>query len=358
MRLALDARWLQQPLHGIARYTLNLIQSLPLKRGDSLLLLYNRLDFTPFERPGLIWIDCNTPLFAASEPLRISHLLRRLKPDLLHVPAYWMPYAPACPWVMTIHDLIHLTEPGLKYRLYYAWLRRRIRAAAGVMTVSRASVAQLRDWAGIQAELSYPGVEASYRPGPPRPEALASLGITRPFFLYVGNPKPHKQADLALRASAALDLPHQLVTLGIPATDQPGHLALRGLPEDLMPLLYRSATALLLPSLAEGFGLPGAEATACACPVLASDLAVFREVLPAATLLPATDAAAWSQAMEALLRQPPPAALLTQAATEAQQRFSCRQLGEGSRAFYQRALSQPGSAQQNRSKWLQGSRSE
>jgi glycosyltransferase involved in cell wall biosynthesis len=42
--------------------------------------------------------------------------------------------------------------------------------------------------------------------------------------------------------------------------------------------VYRRAALLLLPSDAEGFGLPVIEALACGTPALASDIAVLREV--------------------------------------------------------------------------------
>ena len=44
--------------------------------------------------------------------------------------------------------------------------------------------------------------------------------------------------------------------------------------------LYRQAQALVLPSLFEGFGLPIVEAAHYQCPLLLSDIAVFREIAP------------------------------------------------------------------------------
>ena len=339
MPIALDARWLQQPLHGIARYTLNLLRYLPLDSRQPLLVLYNREDFEPaaeegLERPGLIWIDCRIPLFAKEEAWAMTRLLRRLKPRLLHVPAYWKPYASPSPWLMTVHDLIHLDEPKLKYRMYYRWLCQQLRSAAAVITVSQASALGIKAWSGVDAEVTYPGVEARYRPGPPEPDALSEWGVRCPFFLYVGNPKPHKRAELALQASALLRAPHQLVSVGLPASGQADHLALQAVPEALMPTLYRTAVALLLPSRAEGFGLPGAEATACACPVLATDLPVLREVVPAAVHLP-PDPSAWAQAMARVLDQPPE---LIDAALEARRRFGCEELGQRTAAIYRQVL--------------------
>ncbi len=68
--------------------------------------------------------------------------------------------------------------------------------------------------------------------------------------------------------------------------------------EDRLALL--SGAALLgFPSLAEGFGLPPLEAMACGVPVIASDLAVIREVCgEAAILVPPTDRDALAFEME------------------------------------------------------------
>jgi glycosyltransferase involved in cell wall biosynthesis len=53
---------------------------------------------------------------------------------------------------------------------------------------------------------------------------------------------------------------------------------LSDLTRDELSALYRRARAVLLPSTAEGFGLPLIEALSCGAPVVASDLAVLREV--------------------------------------------------------------------------------
>ncbi len=55
-------------------------------------------------------------------------------------------------------------------------------------------------------------------------------------------------------------------------------------PLDSLISLYQAATALVHPSLAEGFGLPVLEAMASGCPVIASDIAPLREILGSAGL--------------------------------------------------------------------------
>jgi glycosyltransferase involved in cell wall biosynthesis len=59
----------------------------------------------------------------------------------------------------------------------------------------------------------------------------------------------------------------------------PGFIA----PEDL-PLLYAGATALVCPSLAEGFGLPVLEAMACGTPVVSARAGALPEVAGDAAL--------------------------------------------------------------------------
>ncbi|MFQ3577535.1 MAG: glycosyltransferase [Verrucomicrobiia bacterium] len=65
---------------------------------------------------------------------------------------------------------------------------------------------------------------------------------------------------------------------------KPGFIAA----EDL-PLLYRSAEALIFPSLGEGFGLTPMEAMACGCPALVADNTSLREVVTDAAYRFATD---------------------------------------------------------------------
>jgi glycosyltransferase involved in cell wall biosynthesis len=69
--------------------------------------------------------------------------------------------------------------------------------------------------------------------------------------------------------------------------------------------LIRHARALLMPSLAEGFGLPVVEALHVGTPVIASDLPVFREIgQGAARLVDPADRPGWRDATLAALQEP------------------------------------------------------
>jgi glycosyltransferase involved in cell wall biosynthesis len=72
----------------------------------------------------------------------------------------------------------------------------------------------------------------------------------------------------------------------------------------VLAALYRRAVLLLQPSEREGFGLPVAEAMACATPVVGSRIAALIEVGgQAATYCPVGDVQAWVSAISELLHE-------------------------------------------------------
>jgi rhamnosyl/mannosyltransferase len=76
------------------------------------------------------------------------------------------------------------------------------------------------------------------------------------------------------------------------------------LSRSVLAAVYRRAGVLVLPSRAEGFGLPIVEALACGTPVVASDLAVLRETGgDAASYCPVGEVPVWRRTIVALLRE-------------------------------------------------------
>jgi glycosyltransferase involved in cell wall biosynthesis len=76
----------------------------------------------------------------------------------------------------------------------------------------------------------------------------------------------------------------------------------RGLSRAELAALYRNANVVVLPSRAEGFGLPVTEALASGGTVVASDIPVLREVGADAVLYrPVSDLPAWVDAVSQVL---------------------------------------------------------
>ena len=258
--------------------------------------------------------------------------------DLFHIVdhtyAHLVRVAGADRCVVTCHDLDALrpvTEPnGNGNSWLLARMARRILAgfagAAAIACDSAATLdAVLRFHLAPAQRLSVNpnGVADIFSPCPdPDADAqvcslLGSADPHAPEILHVGSTIPRKRIDLLLRIFVALrrELPTaRLIRVGGTFTaaqrrlmDQ---LALPGDSVRILPFLdretlaavYRRAALVLLPSEAEGYGLPALEAMACGTPVLASDIAALREVGgPATAFCPVADVPRWSAALLALL---------------------------------------------------------
>jgi glycosyltransferase involved in cell wall biosynthesis len=157
------------------------------------------------------------------------------------------------------------------------------------------------------------GVHPAFTPGP----AGAAVGDP-PVLLHVGSTISRKRIDVLLDVVAQLRAGAPALRLirvgGAFTAEQAARVRALDLGSAItvMPVLkptelanlYRRATLVLLPSDAEGFGLPVVEAMACGTPVVVSNLAVLREVGgSAASYAPVGDVAAWVRAIRALLAE-------------------------------------------------------
>lgn len=166
------------------------------------------------------------------------------------------------------------------------------------------------------------GTAPEFEPDPPRePVRLAWLdGLDgHPWLLHVGSCIPRKRIDVLLDVLAAVrekfaDV--RLVKIGGDWSqehrDRIARLGLGGSivhAQDLtraeLAEVYRQASVVLVPSEAEGFGLPVIEALACGTPVVASDIPALREAGgPAAVFAPVGDVGTWAAAVSGTLANP------------------------------------------------------
>jgi glycosyltransferase involved in cell wall biosynthesis len=248
---------------------------------------------------------------APLDPWKLRAQLREHAVDFFFSPGFNAPAAPSCPFAFCLHDLIHLRVPKWSTPLHGAYyecvVRSAVEHARTVLTVSEFSRGEVCEWARVPPERIVnvgSGVSPVFSPQGIRAR------LARPYFLYVGNHKRHKNLVRLLKAFAGSGLEHDfdLVLTGTPSAALRMRIAALGLstaveftgsvPDVRLAELYRGATALLLPSLYEGFGLPAVEAMSCGTPVMASNAAALPETTGGAALsVDPLDEAAMSSAM-------------------------------------------------------------
>lgn len=247
-----------------------------------------------------------SPIYSIQEQWEYPFLMRHCR--LWHAPHYNVPFLLGkSKLVVTIHDLIHWIfrsdfYPGPK--AYYAetLLRTAIRRAAVLIAVSEKTKQDLMRCFGApenKIRVIYEGVSPFYSSPvheTKRKEALARYGLSRPFFLYIGLIKPHKnikrlvaayealrdrqetQADLVLVGKKDRSYPTGQETLKELRSAEGVHYFSKVDHEEDLHSLYASALALVHPSLYEGFGLTVLEAMASGTPVIVSRAGSLPEV--------------------------------------------------------------------------------
>ena len=243
------------------------------------------------------------------------------KIDLFHSTDHFIPRIKSVPHVATLMDVIPLSNPE--------WMLHRFRKTKNaiwkqsthwpdhVITISEYSKSQLVEYLGLSSEhisVSYLGVDRRYYERLDRETIQACLtkhGLSEQFFLFVGTLQPRK--NLGKLVSAHLMLPTQvrrafpLVIVGREGWGDINWNTLLGrehihwlqhVSDIEKRALMQAGTAMVFPSLAEGFGLPVIEAFASELPVIASNTTAIPEVAnDAAMLVDPEDVGMLSEAM-------------------------------------------------------------
>ena len=249
---------------------------------------------------------------AALAPGRLRRALRISALDAIHFPfTVMLPSPGGLPAATTVLDLQHEEFPEFFSRAQLLYRRRfyrhPIEQSRIVITISEHARQTLLE---------------RHRLDPERVRAI-HLAVDharftpddrsrKSFLLYPANGWPHKNHARLFEALALVrrERPelrlvltgagHESLTLPI-GVESRGHV-----PLDELVSLYRSAAAVVYPSLYEGFGMPCLEAMACGCPVAASNVASLPEVCgDAAVYLEPTSVESIADAIRRVLAKPP-----------------------------------------------------
>lgn len=237
--------------------------------------------------------------------------------DLVHVcdhsNSVYLPHTGGRPASITCHDLIAIASAQGRYadltisatgKMQQRWIRKHLIRARNVVCVSRCTADELAEQAGPDGRniVVIPNA-VGLAGGPATQESIdglrARLGLApgEQYFFHVGGNGWYKNRLGVLRIYRALRAAlhdsgagrFRLVMAGQPlAAEMRELIKENGLEADVIEVprpsdddlrvLYSGASALLFPSLYEGFGLPIIEAQSCGCPVISSNRAPMTEV--------------------------------------------------------------------------------
>jgi glycosyltransferase involved in cell wall biosynthesis len=370
---------------GTEGYAYHLIRELiPLagQRGHGLRLYYNQAP-APDLFPAAEHVETvHIPFPRLWTHVRLGWELRQRQPDVFFTPAHVIPLTFRGPAVATVHDLGYHHFPQAHTRFQVAYLhwstRHNVRRSRQILADSRATRQDLIHFYDVPPQkvtVVYPGVDPSLAPVTDE-QVLARVrkqyGINRPYMLYLGTLQPRKNLQRLVEAYVASDVPHQLVLAGkagwlaqpildtifshqSPGTQQAASTLEPSAPGLQAPIsdrihitgyvaeadkaaLLSGATALLFPSLYEGFGFPVLEAQACGTPVLSADNSSMPEIAnDSALLVDAQDTGAIGEGIRRLAEDEALRERLVQAGKKNAGRFTWRRAARQALALLEEA---------------------
>ena len=349
-RIGVDARQLSTQVAGIGRYNAEVLSRLVEMGHEWFLYSHRPLTLGSWDRPNvhvrtagishtylrMLWSQTVMPWWASQDGL-----------DLFWSPLHRLPLImpPGLARVVTIHDLVW-RHAGQTMRPLNRWLDETlmphaVRASDRVVAVSASTATDIEHempFAAGRVRAIPLGAAELGEPGPK--ESLVALGLSAPYFLFVGTLEPRKNLGRLLEAWSRLppglaggavlavaggagwggvDVQAMVLRLGL----QDRVRVLGFVSDEQLATLYAHALFLAMPSLYEGFGLPLLEATSRGVPVLTSDLASMPEVAgDAGVLVSPLDVDSIARGLTQMLGEPKFRSELAGRALASAQRFS------------------------------------
>ncbi len=283
--------------------------------------------------------------------------VERLVPDadVVHVTLGFCPERSRIPQVCTVHDMFPFTHPetltSRGAKVLRTGLERVIGRADLITTPSQASADELIAHGGNAERIRVVpwGATPETFADPDAASALAHLALPERFVLFAGTVEPRKNLDVLLAAMALTDESVNLVLVGPTgwgeiATRIPNlgteRIHLLGMqPRRVLLGLMTAASAVCMPSLAEGFGLPALEAMAQGTPVIHSDTPALREVVGAGgEAVAVDDVPGWAAAMSSFVLDRERSVELGRDAKKIAAPFTWERTGELMRSVYEELI--------------------
>jgi glycosyltransferase involved in cell wall biosynthesis len=274
----------------------------------------------------------------------VQRTMSRLNCAIFHGTDFSVPYIPARPSVMTLHDL----SPWMNLAWHHAADRVRRRTPwllrLGIATMILTDTEAIRRQAIERFRISPARVVTVHLAASSSFVPVAQPRRPRPYFLFAGTIEPRKNVEVLVDAWRHVRLKHDVDLVlagrrrddGPVIADEPGVVQLGEVADEQLPPLYTGAIACVYPTLYEGFGLPVLEAMQCGAPVITSHDPAVIEVSNGAAIH--VDDAHIAEAMEALLVNPEEQQRRRDLSLRRAAEFSWEKTARQTREVYQEAI--------------------
>nr|WP_231616116.1 glycosyltransferase family 1 protein [Novipirellula artificiosorum] len=260
--------------------------------------------------------------FSAWEQVGLPRRAKARRVDLLFCPGTYVPLWQPVPTIVTIHDTIGWQSRSLGVRdrfIRHRLLPLAYRKCREIITISNSSKRDIEDRFSFlrnRCTVIHHGLDPSYQDICEKPKAfrlnLPQQLSESAYVLYVGGNIPRKRPDWAIKVfSESASESAKLVMLGvdaihhknflaeIPESIRPRIVVFPFLSEEIVAALYSHATAVLYPTLYEGFGFPVLQANAFGVPVLHSAVGSLKELVgPSSIVVEPEDFTGWCQQLK------------------------------------------------------------
>lgn len=220
MTIGLDCRLYSPNYTGIGRYVFELVKHLiELDQANRYVLFFNQPEYDQFQVPNERWEKrlVNVPHYSLAEQWRFLKILNAEKLDLMHFPHFNAPILYRKPYVVTIHDLTLHYYPYKEYSpkwslkkaiqifAYRFLMGQVVKHAKRVIAVSENTKKDLMKEYGISEQKItriYEGVPENFQRASEQEIAQVrqKFGITKPYLLYTGVWRSHKNLLNLIRA--------------------------------------------------------------------------------------------------------------------------------------------------------------
>lgn len=313
MRILIDARLYGLENAGLGRYVMNLVEELKKLGGNEEFTVFlrnkyfNKLDF----KKNWKKVRVDIGHYTIEEQLRLPAIIKGYEPDIVHFPHFNVPLLYGGKYIVTIHDIIMHKSRGKKTTtlpFYKYWLKRvgykiafsrAINGSRKILVPSKTVKQQLLDQYSIDVNkviVTYEGLDKKYLQSPTNvTEVLDKYAIKGKYFIYVGNAYPHKNLERIVEAIVKLNKEKskavkfvivcsrsvftRRIEDMIKRKSAAKYVKFLGFVSDKeLVSLLNGSLGFVYASLDEGFGLQGLESMAAGTLVLASDIAIFKEI--------------------------------------------------------------------------------